>query len=666
MFATFFLERDPMSWADLPLAVQSWLQNAGGVAALAVALWCISWTVQNRGRVNPFAAYPAFVVPAALAGVCYLIVVLLFAGKVLGMSFVDDLLPTTAGALRASAGDWLLTLGGLLALAAVVGPIAHAFAMRIRWGRIWAIARLSVKEAVRNRVVLLFAAMAIVFLFADWFVPYKPEDQVRNYVRVVYWSMTPLFLMTASLLGAFSIPTDVKSQSIHTIVTKPVEKFEIVAGRFLGYATLLSVGLAAVAGLSLIYVVRGVNPDAARESYKARVPIYGQLTFSGTKSMYEGESVGREWGYRWYIGGPVLESAKMPRQYAIWSFADLPRDMARVDETSSEDPKLRSVPFEFTFDIFRLNKGEENKGIYCTFVFMDGRLSIPDLERVQKAAYEERSQLQTKASTQIADPSERQKRLKAIDEELVRKYGLFEAPGFEVTDYHTQTLRVPSHLFERLAELEKERPREGLPGEEAPPMMRVVVSVDHTSPTQMLGVARRDLYILAAEQPFWINFLKGILGMWCTVLLVLGVAIGCSTYLSGIISWLCTVFLFGAGLFKDSIRQLAEGQSPGGGPLESAYRVFTRTSQGAPLDQSPTASLLQGGDDVYRWWMRRFLNLIPDVSRHDLHQYVANGFDISWGQVLLTDNLIPLVGYLLPWGILAFYLMKFREIANPR
>ncbi|MCI0376167.1 MAG: ABC transporter permease [Gemmataceae bacterium] len=666
MFATFFLERDPMSWADLPLAVQNWLQNAGGVAALAVALWCIAWTVQNHGRVNPFAAFPAFVVPAVLAGACYLLVVLLFAGKLLGMSFVDEMLPTPLGALRASAGDWLLTIGGALALAAVVWPIAHALATRIRWGRIWAIARLSVKDAVRNRIVLLVASMAIVFLFADWFVPYKPEDQVRNYVRVVYWSMTPLFLMTASLLGAFSIPTDVKSQSIHTIVTKPVEKFEIVAGRFLGYAMLLSVGLAAVAGLSLIYVVRGVNPDAARESYKARVPIYGKLTFSGTKSIDKGDSVGREWEYRTYIGGPTHESGKVPRQYAIWSFADLPGDMAREDESSSESAKPRSVPFEFAFDIFRLNKGEENKGIYCTFVFMDGRLSIPDMDRVQKAVDDERRLLQTKASKEIADPVERQKRLKAVNEELVRKYGIFEAPGFEVSDYHTQTLRVPSYLFERLAELEKERPREGLPGEDAPPMLRVVVGVDHTSPTQMLGVARRDLYILAAEQPFWINFLKGILGMWCTILLVLGVAIGCSTYLSGIISWLCTVFLFGAGLFKDSIRQLAEGRSPGGGPLEAAFRIITRTSQGAPLDQTPTASLLQGGDDVYRWWMRRFLNLLPDVSRHDLHQYVANGFDISWGQVLLTDNLIPLVAYLLPWGILAFYLMKFREIANPR
>src|SRR5262249_59138311 len=115
---------------------------------------------------------------------------------------------------------------------------------------------------VRSRVVLIFGAMALIFLFADWFVPYKPENQVRNYVRVLYWSMTPLFLMTASLLGSFGIPTDVKSQAIHTIVTKPVEKFEIVLGRFLGYAVLITLGLAAVTGVSILHVARGGTREA--------------------------------------------------------------------------------------------------------------------------------------------------------------------------------------------------------------------------------------------------------------------------------------------------------------------------------------------------------------------------------------------------------------------
>src|SRR5581483_3886459 len=198
--------------------------------------------------------------------------------------------------------------------------------------------------------------------------------------------------------------------------------------------------------------------------------------------------------------------------------------------------------------------------------------------------------------------------------------------------------------------------------------LQVLVSVDRvssTAQTQMLGVAKRDLYVLAAERPFWINFLKGIIGMWFTFMLVLGLAVACSTYLSGVISWLCTLFLFGAGLFADYIQQLAEKRAIGGGPMEAAWRLVNRQPIGVPLEETPTTTLFTGADEVYRWMLRRLLNIIPDVSRFDLHHYVANGFDISWSQVLLLDNFIPLVGYLLPWGVLAFYLLKFREIANP-
>ena len=38
-------------------------------------------------------------------------------------------------------------------------------------------------------------------------------------------------------------------------------------------------------------------------------------------------------------------------------------------------------------------------------------------------------------------------------------------------------------------------------------------------------------------------------------------------------------------------------------------------------------------------------------------------FNVS-AETLCADNLLPLVGYLLPWIILAFYLMRSREVAS--
>src|SRR5207302_394268 len=83
------------------------------------------------------------------------------------------------------------------------------------------------------------------------------------------------------------------------------------------------------------------------------------------------------------------------------------------------------------------------------------------------------------------------------------------------------------------------------------PYLKVLVSIDRSSHNQLLGVARRDLYLLAAELPFWQNFVKGAIGLWFSVLLLLGLAVACSTYLSGIISWFCAMFLFIGGFFLD-------------------------------------------------------------------------------------------------------------------
>jgi len=73
-----------------------------------------------------------------------------------------------------------------------------------------------------------------------------------------------------------------------------------------------------VAILSLGYVVRGVDSAAAQESFKARVPIFGRLSYIGT-TRPDGDSVGREDGYRGYIAGPHIGAKNAPKQYPCGS-----------------------------------------------------------------------------------------------------------------------------------------------------------------------------------------------------------------------------------------------------------------------------------------------------------------------------------------------------------
>src|SRR5262249_2679474 len=150
---------------------------------------------------------------------------------------------------------------------------------------------------------------------------------------------------------------------------------------------------------------------------------------------------------------------------------------------------------------------------------------------------------------------------------LINELGMLIRSGEKVLDYHTQALHVPVSFFTAAA-ANRPPPVDGMS-----PAFRIFVELeeDQSQQTQMLGVARRDLYLLPAVDRFEINFLKGMIGLWLLVLLLLGIALTLSTYLSGVIAWIATLFLYLLGKNLEFIQQVARGIADGGGPLESAW-----------------------------------------------------------------------------------------------
>jgi ABC-type transport system involved in multi-copper enzyme maturation permease subunit len=639
MFAILVLDRAPLTWDDLLPAAQAWVQDVGVFAAVALLIWVLAYFLQRPGGLSPTWSVQSLLFTTAVIGCALMYAV--FAVLVLVEGTRPVVVHGSYGRKATVAAltplqETFFTAGGACAITAVLLPIVFGL-HRLRWRRIWAIAKLSIKETVRHKILWVFSLLLLVFLFAGWFLDTKkPEFQLRNYVWVVDWSMTILLLLGASLLAAFSIPSDVRSQTIHTVVTKPVERFEIVLGRFFGYTLLMTLVLLVMTSLSLLYVARGINPEAAAETYKARVPVYGQLEFLNTA----GENVGREKTHRKYISGP-RQLERSPPQYAIWTFPSLPPGLA---------DRPGGVPLEFGFDVFRTHKGEEGKGIFCNFMFTtprcpvierDRRLEPANLGQIRKAR--EQLQQQRKSASEINDA-------------LAEQFGYFEVPSKDVTDYHTQEITLPAALF---------KAGDSEPEDKDLPALKVVVNVDPRSSGQLVGVSPADLYLLDSERPFELNFFKASLGLWFRLVLLIGLAVALSTYLSGIISWIVAMVLFGMGLFKDFIRELALGVNIGGGPVESIIRLANHQSEGMDLDRTSGVKVALGFDEAFGLWLRQFMKLIPDVNRFDLSRYVANGFNISWSPVLLFDNLLPLLAYIVPWIVLAYYLMRYREVANP-
>jgi hypothetical protein len=681
VFAALVIERAPLDWPGLAGAVGHWLQDAGLYAMLWLVLLGLSYLVVPEFRKrSPWGAMHSIMVGlTAVATLLFIgfLILLVTQGKIPDPDAPRSLtpLPTSAPPLMTynSTQKLLFSLAGLAALAACAVPILRDLGQRRVVGRrIWAIARVGVKEAWSRGIVWVCLIIPLIYLYADWYISAKPEDQLRNRVGIAYFSMTLLFILSAVLLGAFSIPGDLKSQNIFTIVTKPVERYEIVLGRFLGYALLLLAELIVLTGLSYVYIRRGLTEQAREESYHARVPLFGtELYYHNTGKRNEGENVGREWNYRSYIHGIDPKSANKRVQYAVWTFDDLPPSLTdRHDDDS--------VRLEFSFDVYRTTSGQEDKGVYCSFTFARGDLLPEQVENLLQPTgifSTEYNELYGKALKQNAKTGKRGEELddlnaaskKAIYWELFVKHGIYQLQGISVTDYHTQFEEVPTKVFRTMAKSAAER-KFGSGQDKPPPAMQVFINVenDRYSRLQRVGMAKADLYILVEDRPFWLNFVKGALCIYLITCVVLGLALVCSTYLTGIVSLLMTALLCIGGLFMPFIRSLAEGRNWEGGPFESGFRLLRGQVANTPLDkQSATIDVILKGDAVFRWWLRFIMSAIPDVTQYYPKDYVANGFDITWGTLLVLNFILPVVGFLVPWFMLAYYLIKSREIANP-
>ena len=205
-------------------------------------------------------------------------------------------------------------------------------------------------------------------------------------------------------------------------------------------------------------------------------------------------------------------------------------------------------------------------------------------------------------------------------------------------------------------------------GQPRPPDLTVRVTCE--SATQYVGMAKYDLYLrlddarFSETSLFAMNFFKGAFGLWLRLALIIGLAVVVSTYLSGVITLLVTLVLYVGGTAKDFVEKVSLGQNEGGGPTEAMVRIASGQLTGPSMRDSQTAGdqIVTFSDDVFRWVIRRILNIIPDLDRYNLTDYVAEGFNISWEQMLMSFLL--LVGYLLPWAVLAYFLIKWREVAS--
>lgn len=533
--------------------------------------------------------------------------------------------------------------------------------------RIWALARLAIKESFRRRALVALVVYFLILLFAGWFIKTGYQEPAKLLFSFVLTATTYLVLLIALLVSAFSLPNDFKSKTIYTVVTKPVRAGDIVLGRILGFTIVGTFLLAIMSVCGYVFVVRTldhshqIEADSLENIVDANgnaIGKRGRTTFDdfhrhdvelgadgkGTALSFHSHqhAVSRtgDTGETYVVSGPVgFQRARVP-QYgqlrfqdrrgvdvargisvgnewtyrsfieggsqaaAIWTFDNISRSSLYTDP----DDGKQYLPLELIVRVFRTYKGNIEQGIQGSI-----RLRNPD--------------------TQVQS-----------NEDI-----------FTAKDASINVFNIPLKLYSGQEQIDL---FDDLVGEDG----RIEVVVQCLDSSQYYGFAQPDCYVRLPDASPLVNYAKAQVGIWVQMVLVIAIGVACSTALNGPVAMLFTVSFILLGFFRDFFVNVAIGEQYGGGPVESLVRLVTQKNLITALEDSFGTRLMHAVDWVLETAMLSLAQVLPDFRSFSTVDYVSYGFDIPANQ--LAQDLTVTAAYVAGLFVIGYFFLRTREVAK--
>ncbi len=574
------------------------------------------------------------------------------------------LLALVVGYLFAAARHGILG-GGDLVFQTVSSGFREMLEMSPR--RVWALARLAMKEAWRRRVVVGLAVFLLVLLFASWFLQTNHQDPAKLYISFVSTATTYLVLGIALLLSAFSLPNDFKTKTIYTVVTKPVRAGEIILGRIIGFSLVCTTLLAVMALCSYVFVIRTLD-------HRHQVD---------EQSLTRTESAGELLGFK---GRTTLDAYH--------------RHDVQLDAESSGDSRdgadLGAIGnFGHTHSIRVRGDGHEvmhAEGIMQARVPHWGKLRFKDRQGVEKEhginvgnEWTYRSFIdgnsQAAAIWTFADINESLKSQEGgLDLGLIVRVfrthkgivGQAISGGFLVRNPETgvqSELVTFEALDSKISKMSLQRKQISTDGTELDLFEdlvssngRLEVVVQCMEQGQYFGFAQPDCYLRLPEASPALNYVKMYLSIWVQMVIVTSIGVASSALLSGPVAMMLTVSFILLGFFRDFFVEVATGVSYGGGPVESLVRLVTQMNVISPMEPGVGTSMIKGADTVLQGFMLSVAQILPDFSSFSTADFAARGFSIPTDRVL--QDLTTCLAYVVGLAVIGYFLLRTREVAK--
>jgi hypothetical protein len=163
------------------------------------------------------------------------------------------------------------------------------------------------------------------------------------------------------------------------------------------------------------------------------------------------------------------------------------------------------------------------------------------------------------------------------------------------------------------------------------------------------GVEHRSVSLVRSAQPFSLNLGKGLLVLWLMSILVVAIAVFCSTFLSWPIAVVLTLFIL---LGHWGVSQLGDVASAGLG---------TEVTQAMGLDDPTAARIVRGSVGFLTDMLNFIAQFLPDISKFAAAEDIERG--ISMPPAKVAQAAWVLLGYGAPITLLGYVILRNKEVA---
>jgi hypothetical protein len=602
---------------------------------------------------------------------------------------------------------WLVTVSVTAAVALVVsfvvsacryGPLTagdHIWSLlvsatgdlfRISPRRVWAMAWLAIKESIRKQIIAGLVIFGLVLSFALWFLDSESIDPASLYITFVMNAVNLLILALAVFVSAFSLPDDFKKKTIYTIVTKPVRPSEVILGRIVGFTAVCTLPLALMGVGGYFFTVRSLNHT--HELSEADLsPFDSDEIRAGADPNGKQGMTSTVHGHKHRVlldasgnGMTETDDARITGDQAesyLERFGQSHRHrvtaVTRGGKTEYEvgppEGQLHArVPIhgelKFIDATGALKEGGYNIGNWTKRGYVAGGTLSTAIFRFHDLKPELfpdglRLQLNIRLFRTTKEDID-----KPILGSIVLRNPITKVASsprnFAAREFFTLDYVIPLKLSDgggKPIDLFTDLVRSGMLDLELQCIPR----------SQFFGVGPDDVYLLAAERRFDVNFAKGFLGIWLQMVLTITIGVFWSTFLSGPVAMLASVTSIIGAVFKPYLLEVVRGQLFGtavksAGMMEAAVRLATQKATMSELEPGTTTTIIKTFDEWLNYLMEGLFRFVPDFHAMSDATRVAGGVDIP--AATLLSHTWQTLGFALPVFFAAYIIFKLTEVAK--